>query len=80
MRFYQIIDLKDFLEVADNIETPFKFFEISGEMIKATIWLRTALITYEGKYESLLEEDLRKHGFKKAKEGETRRIILEDLL
>jgi hypothetical protein len=38
------------------------------------------LISYEGKKEQLNIEELKKAGFKEAKELETKRLIIEDLL
>jgi len=80
MKDWRIIDLKDFLEISDSIETPFKFFEVENETIHATIWLRTALISYSGKKEELSIQNLKEHGFKQAKELETKKLILDDLL
>jgi hypothetical protein len=80
MRDWRIKDLKDFLEVANAIDTPFKFFETFEESIRATVWMRTALISYEGKKEQLNIEELKKAGFKEARELETRRLIIEDLI
>jgi len=77
---YRIIDLKDFLEIADTIETPFKFYEFMDGNIKGTIWMRTSVITYEGKSEKISEELLQEHNFKQIKELDTRRIMLEDLI
>jgi len=80
MKDWRILDLKDFLEIADTIDTPFKFLEIEDDTIHAVIWLRTALISYVGDKEKLSIEKLKEHGFKVAKELETKRIVLEDLL
>jgi len=80
MKDWRIIDLKDFLNTADAIESPFKFFEVEDNTIHATIWMRTALISYSGKKEQMSIETLKEHGFKEAKELETKRIILNDLL
>jgi hypothetical protein len=48
--------------------------------VHAWVWLRTALISYTGKKEELIIGELKKAGFKEAKELETRKLILEDLL
>jgi hypothetical protein len=82
MRDWRIKDLKDFLEVSNAIDSPFKFFEVfeDEDKIRATVWMRTALISYEGKKEQLNIEELKKAGFKEAKELETKRLIIEDLL
>jgi hypothetical protein len=80
MRDWRIKDLKDFLEVANTIDSPFKFFEVDDEEVHAVIWMRTALISYVGKKEELVIKELKNAGFKEAKELETRKLILEDLL
>jgi len=80
VRDFRVKDLKDFLEVADTIDTPFKFFEIFNDEIKATIWLRTALITWVGEKGEDRIKTLREHGFKEARELETKRFVLEDLI
>ena len=80
MKDFRIIDLKDFLSVTDSIDTPFKFLELQDDMLKATVWMRTALITYEGKKDKIGEDMLKEHGFKPAIELETRKIILEEMM
>ncbi|MEM2446303.1 MAG: hypothetical protein QW734_06565 [Candidatus Bathyarchaeia archaeon] len=80
MKDWRIIDLKDFLEIANNIESPFKFYEIVEDRIKASIWLRTAIISWEGEKGEERIEILKSNGFKEAKELETRKLFLEELL
>lgn len=80
MKDWKFVDLQDFLEVADEIESPFKFFEIMDTEIRALVWLRTAIISYSGKKEKILIDELKKSGFKEVQESETRKILLEDLL
>jgi len=60
--------------------SPFKFFEVFDSEIKATIWLRTALITWKGEKGEDRVKILKEHGFKEAQELETKKVVLEDLL
>ena len=80
MRDFRIKELKDFLEVADTIDSVFKFYEVFDNEIKATIWLRTLLITWKGEKGEDREKILKEHGFKEAQELETKKVVLEDLL
>jgi hypothetical protein len=81
MKDWRIEDLNDFLKVVDNIDTPFKFYEEKDEkMVKASVWLRTALISWEGESGTDRIDELKEHDFKKATELETRKIMLEDLM
>ena len=80
MKDYRIVDLKDFLEIADSIESVFKFYEMLEDDVKATVWLRVAVITYEGKKDKISVELLKDHNFKEIKELETRQILLTDLV
>jgi len=74
MKEFVISNSTKFLEVADTINTPFKFLEVSGANggydLKATVWLRTAFITYEAYYPKEEFEDAKKtfesHGFVEA--------------
>lgn len=80
MKEFEFLDLEDFLEVADGLQTPFKFYEterISNIIcVSAKVWLRTAYISFH--FESsnkeeidVLEERLLNHGFNRVKIKET---------
>jgi len=80
MKDWRLKELKDFLEVANSIDSPFKFFQVFESEIKASIWLRTALITWVGERGEDRIKQLKENGFKEVEELETKRIGLEDLL
>ena len=59
MKEFVVSDLEKFLEISDTIATPFKFLEVNENTdtpteplfeLKATVWLRSALLTYESMY------------------------------
>jgi len=79
MKDYRIKELKDFLEIADNIETPLKFFE-REDKIYAYVHMRTFLISWEGEAGKERVELLKKHGFKETKILETKKIVFEDII
>lgn len=82
MKDFCIVELDKFLVVADNIEHPFKFFEIrlGDETIRAEIWMRTALISWEGESGTDRIKQLKEHGFSEARLKETKKVMLEDLM
>jgi len=80
MKDFEFEDLDEFLEVADSINTPFKFFQVEqlGEKISinAKVWLRSAFISYY--YETSKTEEIDKikkrltdHNFNRVKIKET---------
>jgi len=70
MRDKIIKDLPRFLEVADEIAIPFKWYEIEGENIIAEIEMANRSLFWEGETSGKLIKRLEKHGFC---ETETRR-------
>ncbi|MCS7106234.1 MAG: hypothetical protein NZ942_02880 [Candidatus Aenigmarchaeota archaeon] len=80
MKDWRVKDLEDFLELANLIETPCKFFEVEENQVKATIWLRTALISWKGEKSEEKIKKLKENNFKEVEELETKRVVLEDLM
>lgn len=81
MRDFVVKELDKFLEIADSLDTPFKFWEIKEKEIgRAWIWLRTALVSWEGVINDNIKLRLKEHGFSEAEERETKKITIEDLL
>ena len=80
MKDWRLKELKDFIEIANSIDSPFKFFQVFESEIKASIWFRTALITWVGERGEDRIKQLKENGFKEVEELETKRIGLEDLL
>jgi len=79
MKDFCIKSFEQFLRLADSIDTPFKFYEKSDK-IRAEIWLRTALISWEGELTREKEDTLISHGFSEAELRETKRpLILDEL-
>lgn len=79
MRDFQILELEDFLHLADTIEHNFKFFEVFDDSIRAEIWMRICLFSWEGDKGEDRIKRLKEHGFIEAKLKETKRF-LEELL
>ncbi|MEM5773174.1 MAG: hypothetical protein QXG39_10100 [Candidatus Aenigmatarchaeota archaeon] len=88
MKNFVIKSLEKFLEIADTIESPFKFYEVirmkKGNediiTITASVWIRTAFISWEKSTsfeKELLEaiEHLSKHGFVETEIRETPLVI-----
>ena len=83
MKDFVIKDFERFLEIADTINTPFKFIQTSesdvGEdyvCVQAKVWMRTAYLTYEEdvpkeKLDKTVVEPLKRHGFTEAEIRET---------
>jgi hypothetical protein len=80
LKDFEFLDLDEFLDVADGINTPFKFFEVEqlGDKtsIDAKVWLRSAFISYH--FESSKSEEVEKvrsrlleHGFNRVRIKET---------
>jgi hypothetical protein len=74
MKEFCVSDFDRFLEIADTVKTPFKFYEekpsdLPGHTrIEAKVWLRTAFLSYEtdksdGEAADKLVELLKHHGF-----------------
>jgi len=84
MKEFCIKDLNRFLEISKTIDTPFKFFEIqylkdNKEMIRAEIWLRTAIISWEGLGDATIKQRLIDNDFTEAELRETKKIIITEL-
>ncbi len=86
MKEFVIEEFERFIEIADTVATPFKFYEIQesdvGEnyrFLSAKVWLRTAYLTYEAdiQKDELKEpvETLKRHGFTSAKIRESTTIF-----
>jgi len=82
MKDFVIKNFERFLEIADTINTPFKFIQTSesdvGEdyvSVQAKVWMRTAYLTYEvdasKKESNEVVEALKRHGFTEAEIRET---------
>jgi hypothetical protein len=81
MREFVVKEFDKFLEISDSIDSPFKFYELQGKEIgKAFIWLRTAIVSWEGVIDEKVCSRLKQHGFCEAEERETRKLALEDLV
>jgi hypothetical protein len=76
---FQILDLEEFLQIADTIEHRYKFFEFIDNNIRAEIWMRICLFSWEGEKGEDRVKALREHGFIEARLKETKKF-LEDLL
>jgi len=45
---YQVKNFDKFLDIANTYETPLKFFELLGDVIKAEANLRVMLVSFKG--------------------------------
>lgn len=79
MKEIKVKELSDFLEIADQIESPFKFFSVNSE-IAAFVHMRTFLISYYGEAGKERVELLKQHGFKEAEVTETKKISIEEII
>lgn len=79
MKKFVVKELNSFLEIADQIETPLKFYFIN-EKLEAIVHMRTFLLAWEGEKGKERIKMLEDHGFVEAREEETKRITLEDLV
>jgi hypothetical protein len=79
MKKFVLKELNDFIEIANAIDTPFKFY-FENEKLEAIIHLRTFLISWVGEKGEEREKMLKENGFKKAEEIETRKMLFEDFL
>ncbi|MEM3536620.1 MAG: hypothetical protein QXF44_02465 [Candidatus Bathyarchaeia archaeon] len=81
MKEFVIGEFERYLEIADTINTPFKFYSVEDsdvencKVVKATVWLRSAFLTWECDVD-LKEVDektktLERHGFTQASIRET---------
>lgn len=88
MKDFVVKSLESFLEISNTIETPFKFYEIIKEFqgekqsitIRASVWIRTALISWQNSFENYnlakeAIETLSKNGFVHAEIRETPWLI-----
>lgn len=89
MKNFVVKDLEKFLEISDTIESPFKFYEIinwyEGDRevitIKASVWIRTALLSFEQDFDSIEKakkeciSKLKEHGFVLCEMRETPMVI-----
>jgi hypothetical protein len=81
MKDFQILDLQEFLSIADTIDHKFKFFEVFNDgTIRAEIWMRICLFSWEGEAGEDRIKALKEHGFIQAKLKETKRILIEELM
>jgi len=82
MKDFVIKDFERFLEIADTINTPFKFVELKDSdvgknfvLLQAKVWMRTAYLTFQKdlKEAGLVDclEMLKTHGFTEAEIRET---------
>ena len=78
MKKFVLKELKDFLAIADSFDTPLKFYFQYEDEIEAIVHLRTFLLAWKGEKGEDREKILKEHGFKEAREEETRRFVLED--
>lgn len=63
----RIIDIEEFFEIADAIETPFKFYEVdTNDHIIAEVNARIMTISFEGNLGKVTKSTMRMHGFKEA--------------
>ncbi|MEM5854202.1 MAG: hypothetical protein QW228_07595, partial [Candidatus Aenigmatarchaeota archaeon] len=63
MKDFVIKELDKFLEIADSLDTPFKFCELKEKEVgRAWIWLRTALVSWEGAINDNIKLSLIQHG------------------
>jgi len=74
---FQILELKEFLSIADTIEHKFKFFEVFDNEIRAEIWMRVCLFSWEGEKGEDRIKALKEHGFIEARLKETKRYEWE---
>jgi hypothetical protein len=89
MKDFVVKDFEKFLEISDTIESPFKFYEIinwyEGEKevitVKASVWMRTALLSFEQDFDSMEKakkeciSELKEHGFALCEIRETPMVI-----
>jgi len=84
MKEFCVKELDRFIEIANAIDSPFKFFEVSlekdKEIIRAEIWLRTAIVSWEGIGDEVTKKKLKDNGFSEAYLKETKRLWLSELL
>lgn len=81
MREFVIEEFDRFIEIADTINTPFKFYSVEDsdvencKLLKATVWLRSAFLTWESdtdvKEISERTKMLERHSFTQATIRET---------
>jgi hypothetical protein len=83
MRDIVIKQLERFLEIANGLDSPFKFYseEIGSEMARAWIWMGTLIISWEGPTSDKVRFKLKlqEHGFAEAEERESKKFM-EDLM
>jgi len=82
MKDIVVKDFNRFLDMASQIETPFKFYAEgpAPEDMRAWIWMRTFLLSFEGETSDKARIKLFEHGFMEAEERETKKGFLEDLM
>jgi hypothetical protein len=80
MKDFQILDLHEFLSIADTIDHKFKFFEVFDDTIRAEIWMRICLFSWEGETGEDRIKALKEHGFIQARLKETKKLLLEELM
>jgi len=77
MKDFQILDLEEFLSIADSIDHKFKFFEVFDDEIRAEIWMRVCLFSWEGEKGEDRIKALKEHGFIEARLKEDKRYKWE---
>ena len=84
MKEFLIKNLDNFISVANTIESSFKFYQVTiekdKEILRAEIWLRTAIISWEGLGDEKIRKKLEDNGFSEAELRETRKLWLAELL
>jgi hypothetical protein len=84
MKEFLIKNLDNFISVANTIESSFKFYQVTiekdKEILRAEIWLRTAIISWEGLGDEKVKKRLEDNGFSEAELRETRKLWLAELL
>ena len=79
MKEISIKDLEDFLKISNDLENPFKFFEINDE-IYAFVHMRTFLLSYSGENGKDRIAKLKEAGFIEATISETRKVELAEMV
>jgi hypothetical protein len=84
MKDFVVKELDRFIEISDSVDSPFKFFEVvetkDKELIRAELWLRTAMISWEGIGDEAVKKKLKDHGFSEAILKETKKLWLAELI
>jgi len=80
MKEFEFLNFDEFIEVADGLETPFKFYEISQTTddvcLEVRVWLKSAYISFSASqrnFDQLKDfiDRLNNHGFNHVRIKET---------